>query len=401
MKIIFLSPEAIFPVNTGGRLVVYNRIKYLTGLGHEIYFFSIVDDECEIEIQQQHLKAIVKECFSYNRHAHKITNYLKAARYPYSVASRIRQTLIDDLEKLIIREKIKLVICEFPQMYMNLRELQKRYKFKCVLSQHNIEFLSLRNIGQKMNNPLKRMLYLLESIRLERYERKIYRNNLIDAFIFVSKDDKEFFERELNINNRLTNLAPIGAEEHDDLQKIDDGNKNVIIVGKMSYPPNAEGVLWFYNNVWSKITSEVKNSVLYIVGKDPDDRLLKINSDNVIVTGTVESVEPYYLKANAIAIPIFSGGGVKTKLIEASSYSVPIICTTSGARGTDFKDAEHIYITDDAQSFADKIISVLKEDKSQIEMVYEASKLFKQKYTWDGITKDLSYFLEKLIQKEE
>jgi len=397
MKIAYLIPEATYPVNTGGRVVTYNRIKYLSQLGNDIYLFSIIDEDAEDEIQKEHMSAFVRVCNNYNRNKYKRDTYRSLVKYPFAVASRSNAELQRDLERLLTEVRIDVVFCEYPQMYLNIRKILVGQGVKILVGQNNIEYLTMRTISGTFASPLKRFVYWFDSVRLEAYEKRIYKENLISGHIFVSKEDELYFRNNIDFGQAKTFLSPIGADEHTSFSHLSSNDKIAIIVGKMSYRPNVEGVMWFAKNVWSLVIEELPDAKLYIVGKDPDEQLLSLANENIIVTGTVDSVEPYYAMAKVAIIPIFSGGGVKTKLIEAASYRIPIVCTTSGAKGTEFQNGIHARITDDTSEYIAATISALRSEKKAMKMKDEAYKLFQDNYTWSAICKGLDVFMRGLV----
>lgn len=396
MNIAVLSPEAVVPANTGGRIVVYNKIKYLHELGHRIYLFCITDSDVESSIQTNEICLIVEECHNYNRNSYKLNNVLHALSLPYATASRTNSELIKDLQALISREQIDLIDVEFPQMAQNVIKSSVSKKIKCVLSEHNIEYRSMHSIALTMQNPIQKAVYLLDSRRLRSYEEKLIRSNRFDGYTFVSSDDMKFFQREHRNLQEKCHLVPIGAEDH--RMDVSDNPRNIVIVGKMSYKPNVEGVLWFYNNAWPFIRKKCPKTNVYIVGKDPDQSLLDINDDRVKVTGTVDSVEPYYKDSCVAVIPIFAGGGVKTKLIEASSHRMPIVCTPQSTTGTEFAHLKQCFISKDPEEFSDYIIEAINRSERSNEIAKQGYKLFCDNYTWKSICIDLSKYLEEIVR---
>ena len=397
MNIVFLSPESVYPANTGGRIVVYNKIKYLSKLGYNVALFCVVDSEEEISLQEKEMEKYCSFMRFYNRKNGGVEKYIKTISKPYAVASRTIKQITVDLENYIYANKCDIIWCEMPQMAGNLLKKIRIYNdIKMILSQQNIEFLSMRSLARDIKNPIKKLVYLVEAYKFFLFEQKLYKSNLFDSYVFVSENDMLFFKKQFNYFDKPLELIPIGADDHGDAQK--KPSKNVLIVGKMSYLPNVEGVLWFYEKVWRGVYSQIKDAHLFVVGKDPDERLRDINDPTVTVTGTVESIEPYYQNAAVAVIPLFSGGGVKTKLIEASSFKVPIVCTSSGASGTSFQNEKHIFISDDPDDFSGKVCACLVGNKDIGERANRAYDMFKELYTWEGIIKRLDHYLNELIK---
>lgn len=392
-NLVILSPEAVYPANTGGRIVIFNKLKYLSALGYQVTLFCIVDSEKEGILQKIYLNKLGIKSYFYNRQKRKVQNLFNALRLPFAVASRENKQLQKDLSTLIQKHKVDLIDIEFPQMAVNILKIKliKKYHIKIILNQHNIEYKTMRNIGLTFKNILKRTIFLFDANRLHSFENKLYSLDIIDAYTFLSSNDLQVFKLEYPNLKVPCKVFGIGAEKHEILNE-NSNNKNVIIVGKMSYQPNIEGVLWFVKEVWPIVKRDSPSSKLYIVGKDPVESLTNIKDKSIVVTGTVDSVTPYYENSKVVAIPIFSGGGVKTKLIEAASYGMPIVTTPSGVLGTDFSNNEQVIITKSNKVFARNIVAALNKDKNMIQLANNAYNLFLNEYTWKGICTQLSKF---------
>ncbi|WP_372829094.1 glycosyltransferase [Psychrobacter maritimus] len=93
---------------------------------------------------------------------------------------------------------------------------------------------------------------------------------------------------------------------------------------------NLEAVRFFITKVLPKIDAK-----LIIIGKGMDEykeEFLRY-SDNIEVYGFVEDLDEYYYDCSAVIAPIFSGGGMKTKIAEALMYGKTVIGTTEAFQG--------------------------------------------------------------------
>lgn len=399
MNIIYLCPETIYPANSGGRILVYNRVKQFTELGHNVYLFVISDSNKEIVIQNSEIKRITKGIYSYNRksNCNKILNVFKTIFLPYAVASRTIFKIAKDMLELVNTVRIDIIIVELPQMALNITKQIISKKIPTILCFQNIEFLTIQNIGKTFTSPIKKFIYYIDSKKMQFYENFLYKANMFNAYVFITQEDENYFKTHLNYRNVLTFLSQTGSEDSGEIFKIPHTGKNILFVGKMSYQPNIDGVLWFYNKVWPVIKDKIQNIKLYIVGKDPSDSICKIKDPSVVITGTVDSVDEYYSIADVAIIPIFSGGGVKTKLIEAASHKIPVVCTKEGARGSSFIKDTHIFVANSAEKFGENIVRALNYDESIRNMVEKSYQLFKENYTWRGVSTQLLEFIKNLL----
>lgn len=102
----------------------------------------------------------------------------------------------------------------------------------------------------------------------------------------------------------------------------------ILFVGN-NFFANNQGVSWFIREVLPALGG----ATLTIVGKGMDSVFQ--SRFNVEVTGYVADLSPYYYSADAVVVPIFSGGGMKTKTAEAMMYGCPVVGTTEAFEGYD------------------------------------------------------------------
>ena len=387
MKLFLLVPECPYPANTGGRIVVWKRIQYLAER-NDIYLFGVIDKKEELNYYSE----IKKYCVSVKLYLRKSTlkNMVNSLIYPYPAVSRWNWQMKKDMENACKTVNPDYILVDLPQMLGNLSDFVKQ-NHRIVLNQQNIEFLLFDSIADNMNNLLKKLLYKLVSKQMEIYEKRIYKENYIDFFTFVSNNDKEYFETRYKMQN--TFLLPIGSNVSDFPNEIP--SKDIAFIGKMSYKPNEEGAIWFITNVWNYVKSASPTTKLFLVGKDPSDKLINIakSSTNIIVTGTVDSVEEYYNKCSFVIAPLFSGGGAKVKLLEALGKGKLVITTQKGIEGTDFIDGQHLLVSDNEECFGKYCIEAINAPQRFNEIRKAAWGKIKAEYTWENI---INNFAEKL-----
>ena len=103
----------------------------------------------------------------------------------------------------------------------------------------------------------------------------------------------------------------------------------MLFVGS-SYYPNVIGIRWFVKNVLPELD---KNIQLIIVGRGLEFLKKEFQDSRVNVVGTVETPVPYYLDADIFIAPLFDGGGMKVKSIEAISYGKCFVGTEESLHG--------------------------------------------------------------------
>lgn len=136
-------------------------------------------------------------------------------------------------------------------------------------------------------------------------------------------------------------------------------NKMEILFVGSNFFPNIQGISWFIKNVLPFL----KNTHLSIVGKD----LAKVDfpkENGFTVFSDVESLEPFYEKADIVVVPIFSGGGMKVKVAEALMYGKNILVSSEALNG--YENIPTVTLCETANDYIDIINRWNKSKYSQV-----------------------------------
>lgn len=157
----------------------------------------------------------------------------------------------------------------------------------------------------------------------------------------------------------------------------------LLFVGKMSYEPNHEGIVWFVNEVLPLIKRPISQRVrLTIVGFEPRPEVIAFEAlGDIVVTGKVEQVDPYYHDCDIAIAPIRTGGGTRIKILEAMSYCRPVVSTTKGAEGIDINPGENVMIGDEPEAFARACIELISNAESRHRVACGGRKLVEERYS--------------------
>ena len=395
MNIVWLTPEIPYP-QIGGRNGVYNRIVQLSKYNN-IYLFSIAYSEEEKSTSSEMMN-FCKEVHYYNRNKSRIKNIIKSIFVPYSVASRTIRELKCDLMDVINKNKIDAIIIDFPNMALNIKGIDK--KIYITLNEHNIEFERMRSMGKiRTISCIRRLMYIIESYRLEIYESWLYRSDILNSITFFSKKDKEKFElRWKGVNSELR-VFPLGGNARTQESNLIN-DKNLLFIGRLDKVaiPNVEAALWMAYKVFPLIIQDIPEAKLIIAGANPSKEISDLsNYKNIVIIPNYISMSDVYSLSNIVVLPLLSGGGVKGKLLEASAFRKIIVSTDHGIEGTDFRNNEHVLVANNEQDFANACISALKNTDDYMKMAEKSHQLFAEKYEWGTIGANYNEFLNNRV----
>jgi glycosyltransferase involved in cell wall biosynthesis len=88
----------------------------------------------------------------------------------------------------------------------------------------------------------------------------------------------------------------------------------------------------------------------------------------------VPDLEPLMTTSAALIAPIVYGTGVKTKILDALYYGLPIISTQNGVDGTGIKAGREALVENDLEHYGDCMIAIL--DRQLNETMSAAGRVF-------------------------
>ncbi len=172
---------------------------------------------------------------------------------------------------------------------------------------------------------------------------------------------------------------------------------SLIFEGNMNFPPNVDGACYFATNIFPRIRAAISDTRFYIVGKNPDPKILALASDEIIVTGFVEDVRPWLNKARVFVCPLRTGAGIKNKVLQAWAMEIPVVATSKSTGGLKIVDGENIIIRDGAESFAQAVVDLLQDPLRARTIGQEGRRTVEQHHTWDQAARRFGDALEQII----
>jgi glycosyltransferase involved in cell wall biosynthesis len=204
----------------------------------------------------------------------------------------------------------------------------------------------------------RRRLGLLTAPLPRRWEVR----GLRDAdLVLVFKGEDELVLRRAGVQTRVRVIDPWVEEPTDPVQRTP---RQALFAGAMWRRENADGAVWFLQQVWPRVRQRVPAASFVIAGAAPGPELLAAAAaaDGVQVTGEVPSLLPSYARASLFVSPMFVGGGLKFKVAQAMRCGLPVVATTNAAQGiVGHAPPEALWaVTDDPAAMAARIVEAFE-----------------------------------------
>jgi glycosyltransferase involved in cell wall biosynthesis len=425
MRILYLSQLIPYPADAGPKVRSYHVLQYLASAGHQVTLVAFCRPADKPE-QVAHLKQYCTDIYSVpmNRSRLRDAWFLGSSlvsKRPFLIARDNVPAMHRTLRDLMANQPFDAIHAD--QLWMAQYALAaKQYHHRqphprTTLDQHNAVYLIPQRLMEGTADLLKRALLAMEARKMARYEVETCQQ--FDRVVWVTQEDQQAVASQKAKNGRSLNgqepeagrsnphepacVIPICVDP--DVKTMISPKpqaRRVTFLGGLHWPPNAEGLIWFANEVWPRVLQQCPDAILTVIGKDPPRPLAdRANSDKSLdVTGYVDDPLPYLAETAAFIVPLHAGGGMRVKILDAWSWGLPIVSTSIGAEGTLFRDGSNLIIADDAAAFAGAIVRLLGEPALAHQLGAAGRHTIETDYDWQRIYRawDSIYSPKKLAE---
>lgn len=205
-----------------------------------------------------------------------------------------------------------------------------------------------------------------------------------DAVIAIQKDEYKVLRKMLP--HKILLLCPHSVAYNDCDRQID-RIQNIGFIGADN-EANRSGLDWFIKQVWPVVKQlDLK---LYIFGKVGDRFQDICDADESIENMSDKfTQEEIYSMVDCMVNPVFVGGGLKIKTLEALAYAKPIISSQEGSAGIDNREQNGIIVARDRQKFIEGLIKVVKQPDLAIELIQQGKNTIEEQFSPNSCYKPL------------
>lgn len=398
MKILILSHKPPYPPKDGGSIAIFNLAKGLAINDNDIDLLAMNTLKHHVSANKINcnIPSLNIEYVEVNTNINALSLLLNFlfSKLPYTATRFFSESFKNKVIDYIQNNSYDIVQLEGPYLGYLITIIRKYSKSKIVIRAHNIEHEIWKRIARNEKNLFKKYYYFNLSKRIIKYEKKIIQHS--DAVLPITERDKEAY-----IQFGITlpmQVAPVGIELKIEEIKIT-RQRAIMFLGALDWAPNQEGLLWFTENVWPLVLKKNHYIIFHIAGRNAPYWLQRKLSlvRNILFYGEVDKSADFLSIADIMVVPILSGSGMRVKIIEAMSMGKLVITTSIGAEGIPAINNEHLIITDSPEEYADKIISLLKNEKEIEKIAVNAFNFVNTNFNNKSIAKEVSDFYHSLV----
>lgn len=371
--ILIISNKAVFPSSDGGSFAIKSLCENLTAKDYQLDIVAINKSEKELKkpvetrINEKITQILFMKKMNFN-----IIKFSKSlvTNIAYQASRFYNEEIRCFIQNSIDQKEYKYIIFEsiFTTIYLEKLKISKSSKL--ILRAHNVEHKIWQDLAK--NSVIKKIIFIFMSRQIKSMETTIPKN--IHYIFTLSSLDQKYFN---SIFPKKTYNIPVTLDINQNSSK---KVKNTIVhLGAMDWMPNLEGINWFIHEVLPKIKKINKKIDVYIAGKGMPKKYFNYNDKHTIIEGKIDNVQNYISNKEIMFVPLFSGSGIRIKILEGMSFGLPIISTSKGAEGIPYTHLENIIIANTPSEFCNAI-SLLIENKKLAKKIGKNGQLLIEKY---------------------
>jgi len=170
-------------------------------------------------------------------------------------------------------------------------------------------------------------------------------------------------------------------------------------IGALDWAPNQEGLVWFFDNLWNRIIKDFPETKLYIAGRNcPSWLKTIIEQPGVEFMGEIDNAYEFMNRYSVMIAPLFSGSGMRVKVIEGMALGKTIITTPIGTEGIETTNNSNILIANTADEFYQHIINTLTNKQLCVNIGKSAMEFIRKQYDVKYIARELERFYKQHIK---
>ncbi|MFH1118461.1 MAG: glycosyltransferase family 4 protein [Bacteroidota bacterium] len=402
MKILLLCNKSPWPPLEGGPIAMNAMITGLLSAGHQVKVLAVNSNKYSIGTDA------IPEAYRLKTGIETVYIDLKVKPLPallnlftgksYHVERFISESFKLALTSILKKEKFDIIQFEtlFTSPYLPL--IRNLSDARIVLRAHNIEHLIWQRIAAGCWNPVKK-IYLSHLARtLKQYELDTLKK--VDGVVAITEKDAGFF-RSVAPGTEVISV-PFGIQstgsDNTITIKTDEEQPTLFHLGSMNWIPNQEGIGWFIRRVWPQIAEKFPELRFHLAGREMPQWLKSLHKKGIIVDGEIPDAVAYMQSHTIMIVPLFSGSGIRIKIIEGMLAGKAIITTEIGAEGISFTDGVNLLIANDEDGFIQAVERCLKTPGLIEELGKNAKNHVKQVHNNGHLMEKISDFYHLLMQ---
>lgn len=299
-----------------------------------------------------------------------------------------RRDIADPIREWLSKQSYDVILAN--QLYV-IPLIPPALHSRVILDTHNADSLRLKRLAREGNaDPFKRLAAYAQSVMTRHFESQLAKT-LMGVWAVSDADAEHFHSLAFNRVAVVPNGTQVPPQVHQSGRRTNAEIK-LLFVGSLGYSANLDALQWFCDE-WGSAARDISWR-LTVVGSGDISRAQQIiaTEPRIALVGRVESVDDYYLTADALVVPMRQGGGTRLKVIEAMAAGLPIISTEMGMEGVGARPGEHYLQVRSPEGFK-AALRVIRDSPADVEGIAREALRLSSQFMWPVIRETMEFSL--------
>jgi polysaccharide biosynthesis protein PslH len=377
MKILQVCKKFPYPPKDGEVIAINTLSKSLTALGAEVTLLTMNTSKHRVNVAD--LPADFHKTFK-SVHDVDVNNDITIwggfknlfEKESYHVTRFVNDDFAKKLVNILKEGNFDVVQLETVFLAPYIPFIRANSNAIIALRSHNVEHEIWKRVAEVTNFLPKRWYLNFLNRKLRRFELDNIQH--CDILLPITARDERIFK--LLGYNGASVVTPVGLSSRDykPNPKNFDNPLSLGFIGALDWMPNQEGLRWFLEKVWAieanrempqtsdfntKNNKSNKNKLtnfqLHIAGRNAPNWLRQLKAKNVVFHGEIPDAQQFMNEHSVAIVPLFSGSGIRVKILEAMMLGRVVLTTSMGLEGIPAEDGNHVLIANSDYDFIEKI----------------------------------------------
>lgn len=397
MKILQLCNKAPYPANDGSSIAIATLAEGLADNGVELHLLPI--NTKKHFKPEENIPAEFKTKTNYQSVYRNADTSIQGAflnlfsSQSYFVSRFHFKEYEAQLINKLKNNTFDIIQIEGVFMCVYIPILKQYSKAKIVLRSHNVEHQIWERHLANEKSGIKKTYLSLQNSRLKSFEINAF--NEVDAIVTITDEDKKTIASLCPNKPIHTCLTGINLNSYQQVTEPKHPN-TLFHFASMDWMPNIEAVDWLLKEAWNDVLKQQPNAKLVLAGRGMPDRFKKLASANISIIDDVKDSAEFYKMYDVMLVPLWSGSGLRIKLVEGLAYGKAIITTSIGAEGIPYTSGKDLIIADSGKDFSNAIIELLNNTSQKQNLQSAARQLAELTFDYKRIAEQLIHFYKGL-----
>ena len=385
MKTLYVTNKPIYPIVDGGCFAMDSFLQSLLTFS-EVITLCISTHKHPFHIEN-YPSDIVKSTNPKGVFINTKTNpisFLKSVlkNESYNTARFYSTSFSTHLQTEINSNQYDSIILESAYLLVYLDELRATFKGKIILRAPNVEYKIWEDYHAFSTSFFKKKIYHYLAKKLKQFE--IDALSKVDLVCAITENDKlQLIEDGIPCPIAV---IPFGIKQNFESNATIEQNK-LFFLGAYNWKPNYDAALFLVKEILPELIQSNHNIQIHLAGSFMPEEFYSFASKNLHLHGKVVSSEEFISKHGILVAPIFSGSGVRIKIVEALASGIPVIASTIAMQGI---PTNAVLLADNKTEFIAQIKKLVNSEEERIYLRQKAIEVIHQEFSFESVSNKLS-----------